>query len=203
LTGLVALGEGSNAAFASSLERDWLIALDFDPWVRSIHEQPFSLFYEFEGGVRRYTPDVMAEAFLPSGEVVTTVYEVKPREELVKDWKLYRPRFKAAVKFCRERGWRFKIVTENELRTPFVRNARFLRRYRSIAEQVLLGKQLCYTLKSLGETTPQALLAAAFLTTEYRMAALSELWRLVATRKILAMFDEDLTMHSAIWLPEK
>ncbi|WP_343618406.1 TnsA endonuclease N-terminal domain-containing protein [Ralstonia sp.] len=183
------------------MERDWLIALDFDPSVVSIRVQPFSLQYEDDGRRRRYTPDILAEAILVTGQRVTTVYEVKPREELLSDWHSYRARFKAAVRHCRTQGWRFKIMTERQIRTPYVNNAKFLRRYRTIPEQIHTAQQLEYTLKALGETTPQALLAAAYLTEEKRMAALPELWRLVAARKVGAILTEPLTMRSPIWLP--
>lgn len=202
LTGRIALSAGGNAAFESSLERDWLIALDFDPAVISIKVQPFSIQYEDDGRRRRYTPDILAEAVLPNGRRITTVYEVKPLDELRNDWHSYRARFKAAIRHCRAQGWRFKIVTEREIRTPYVVNAKFLRRYRTIPEQLHTAQQLAYTLRALGETTPQALLAAAYLTEEKRMAALSELWRLVSIRQVGAILTEPLTMRSPIWLPE-
>lgn len=181
------------------MERDWLIALDFDPSVRLIREQPFSIQYEFEGQARRYTPDILAESVSSDGQVLVTVYEVKPLDELRTDWQRYKPRFRAAVKHCRAKGWRFKIVTEREIRTPFVTNAKFLRRYRTVTPQPLVAQQLLYTLKALGETTPQTLLAAAYLPEEKQMAAVPELWRLVADRQIVALLDESLTMQSPIW----
>lgn len=199
LTGRVSLSSGGNASFESSLERDWLIALDFDPAVRLIREQPFSIHYEYNGAIRRYTPDILAESVSRQGRVLTTVYEVKPLDELREEWQRYKPRFRAAVHYCRVQGWRFKIVTEREIRTPFLNNAKFLRRYRTIHSQPVVAQQLLYTLKALGETTPQALLAAAFLPQEKQMAAVPELWRLVASREIVALLDEPLTMQSAIW----
>ena len=111
LTGRVTLGDGGGAAFESSLERDWLLALDFDSRVQSIQAQPFSIYYEHQGATRRYTPDVRADYSLATG-VATVVYEVKPYEELQANWATYRPRFKAAVRYCRDQGWRFKLVTE-------------------------------------------------------------------------------------------
>jgi len=200
LTGRVSLASGGTASFESSLERDWLIALDFDPSISLIREQPFSIYYDYLGRRRRYTPDVLVESLASDGSVHTTVYEVKPLDELRANWELYRPRFREAVRYCRARGWRFKIVTERDIRTPFVQNAKFLRRYRTILEQPLLAKQLLYTLRALGETTPQALLAAAYLTEERRMAATSELWRLVALRTVVAWLDAPLTMSTPIWL---
>ena len=200
LTGRVTLGDGGAAAFESSLERDWLLALDFDPRVQSIQVQPFSLHYEHRGATRRYTPDLRADYRLGSG-VATVVYEVKPCEELQANWSMYRPRFKAAVRYCRDRGWRFKLVTERHIRTALLDNARFLRRYRALPEQDLYVRQLLYTLRALGKTTPQALLAAAYWAEESRMAALPMLWKLIATGRLGADLQVPLTMSASIWPP--
>lgn len=56
LSGRVALGTGKTAGYESSLERDWLIALDFDWRVTHLQEQPYTLNYSHEGKRRRYTP---------------------------------------------------------------------------------------------------------------------------------------------------
>ncbi|WP_349811296.1 TnsA endonuclease N-terminal domain-containing protein [Xanthomonas dyei] len=194
------LGDGGVAAFESSLERDWLLALDFDPRVQAIQVQPFSLHYEHRGATRRYTPDVRADYRLESG-MATVVYEVKPSEELRLNWSAYRPRFKAAVRYCRDHGWRFKLVTERHIRTALLDNARFLRRYRALPEQDLYTQQLLYTLRALGKTTPQALLAAAYWAEESRMAALPMLWKLIATHRLGANLHVPLTMSAPIWLP--
>lgn len=199
LTGRVTLADGGVAAFESSLERDWLLALDFDPGVHTIQVQPFSLHYEHNGATRRYTPDVRADYGLASG-LATVVYEVKPLEELQANWSTYRPRFKAAIRYCRGHGWRFKIVTERHIRTVLLDNAKFLRRYRVLPDQEICVQQLLYTLRALGKTTPQALLAAAYWAEESRMAALPMLWKLIATRRLGADLHVPLTMSAPIWL---
>lgn len=199
LTGQVSLDSGKMASFESSLERDWLVVLDFDPAVRWIQEQPFTIDYVTSGKARRYTPDVIAE-HEQGGEVRTIVYEIKPREILRSKWSLYRPRFKAAVHFCKEKGWRFKIVTESEIRTPYLENAKFLRRYRNLPEQKLICDQLLYTFKALGATTPQALLAAAYWPKEDQMKAIPMLWKMITDGRVCAFLHEPLTMNSEIWL---
>ncbi|MGQ5255250.1 TnsA endonuclease N-terminal domain-containing protein [Xanthomonas arboricola] len=193
------LGDGGGASFESSLERDWLLALDFDLRVQAIQVQPFSLHYQHEGVTRRYTPDVRADYRLATG-VATVVYEVKHSEELRLNWSAYRPRFKAAFCYCRDHGWRFKLVTERHIRTALLDNARFLRRYRALPEQDLCVQQLLYTLRALGTTTPQALLAAAYWAEESRMAALPMLWKLIATGRLGADLHVPLTMSAPIWL---
>jgi hypothetical protein len=201
LTGRVVLADGGAAVFESSLERDWLLALDFDPKVHAIQVQPFSLHYQHEGSTRRYTPDVRADYADASGET-TVVYEIKPWEELRANWARYRPRFKAAVHYCRSEGWRFKVMTERQIRTALLDNAKFLRRYRSLPEQLLFEQQLLYTMRALGKTTPQALLAAAYWAEETRMAALPMLWKLIAARRLAADLHAPLTMSAPIWLPD-
>jgi len=200
LTGRVTLSDGGVAGFESSLERDWLLALDFDARVQAIQVQPFSLHYEHQGATRRYTPDVRADYRLGPG-VATVVYEVKPAEELQANWRAYRPRFKAAVRYCRDHGWHFKLVTERHIRTALLDNAKFLRRYRALPNQDLYVQQLLYTLRALGKTTPQALLAASYWCEESQMAALPMLWKLIATRGVGADLHVPLTMSAPIWLP--
>lgn len=203
LTGRVSIEGAGRAGFESSLERDWLICLDFDPAVVVVREQPFSIFYESDARQLRYTPDVLAQYRLSGLELRTVVYEVKPLAELRADFAKYRTRFKKAIAFCRERGWQFKIVTEKQIRTAYLENAKFLRKYRGMPVQVLYRDQLLYSMRALGPTTPQALLALAYTYHEKRMAALTELWRMVANREIRTPLDASLTMHSPIWLGEK
>lgn len=200
LTGRIVLDSGIAAGFESSLERDWLICLDFDPDVELILEQPFTLHYEVERTALRYTPDVLVRYRERSGCAAVVVFEVKLREELRSGFAKYRQRFRHMVRHCREQGWRFKIVTEREIRTPYLSNAKFLRSYRNLPSQTLYRDQLLYSMKALGPTTPQGLLAMAYLHEEKRMAALPELWRMVARREITAEFDLPLTMNSTIWL---
>lgn len=201
LTGHVALAGGGTASFESSLERDWILVLDFDPSVSHIQVQPFSLTYRNGSQSRRYTPDVLAVYSQPMDEA-TVVYEVKPWEELNNNWPKYRPRFKAAVRHCRSHGWRFKILTERQIRTPLLENAKFLRRYRNLPGQPVAVEQLLYTMRALGRTTPQGLLAASYWVEEAQMVALPILWQLIATRRIEANLSAPLTMSTPIWLSE-
>ncbi|QCP14894.1 heteromeric transposase endonuclease subunit TnsA [Pseudoduganella umbonata] len=202
LTGRLTVATGPGVAFESSLERDWLICLDFNPQVKLILEQPFTVTYETEGCTQRYTPDVLAQYDDVDGLTPIIVYEVKLLEDLRKSWSKYRKRFSAAVSFCRERDWRFKIVTEKHIRTPFLENAKFLRTYKRSPVQQLYRDQLLYSLKALGPATPQSLLAFSYLQFESKMAALPELWRMVATGELGAELSKPLTMSSPIWMPK-
>lgn len=187
------------AGFESSLERDWLRLLDFDPSVVALREQPFTIYYEADGRRTRYTPDVLVE-YSQDRRARTVVYEVKPLETLRSDWQLLRPRFKAAVKYCRAQGWQFRIVTERHIRTPRLANATFLRRYRAMAPLLVKQAQLKYTATVLGPTTPQALLVAAYWPVDEQAQAIPALWQLVANGEIEADLNKPLTMATPIRL---
>lgn len=201
LTGRLVTCTGDAATFESSLERDWLIVLDFDPNVRAIQVQPFTLLYDLGNGSGRYTPDVLVEVGEPGRDADTIVYEVKPADELRENWDKYRTRFKATWRYCRSNGWRFKVVTERHIRTPLLDNARFLRRYRGQPSHRVTCEQLLYTMRILGRTTPQALLAAAYWSADSRLAAIPMLWKMVACRQVAADLSRPLTMTCEIWLP--
>jgi hypothetical protein len=198
LTGRVRLKSGGSAHFESSLERDWLLQLDFDEQVIDVQVQPFTLHHIVSGKKRAYTPDVLATFRVGRNNVKTIVYEVKPYDELVAHWAMYKPRFKAAIKHCRLNGWRFKILTEKQIRTPFLENITFLRRYKNISPENIMRQQLLYSFRATGPTTPQGLLAAAYGSTEARMPALAILWSLVAEGVIETDLKKALTMSSRI-----
>jgi len=198
LTGKVNLEAGGTAGFESSLERDLLLILDFDPQVISVREQPFSITHIQDAAVRRYTPDVLVE--FSRDRVPTVVYEVKPLQTLREDWAILRPRFKAAVAHCRLQDWQFKIVTERHIRTPYLDNVKFLRRYRSMPPQLVRQAQLRYTATALGPTTPQALLAAAYWPKEEQALAIPALWQMVAKGDFEVDLSQPLSMHLLIKL---
>mgnify|MGYP003950874761 CR=1 FL=1 len=195
VTGKLALADGGAATYESTLERDWLLILDFDPCVTSVLVQPFTLNYALDGQTRRYTPDV--KATFDDGS--TVVFEVKPRETLRSDWTLLRPRFKAAHLYCRQQGWKFRVVNEQHIRTTYLSNARFLRRFRDLPSDPVIEATLLRSLLALGETSVQTLLVSAYWSEENRAAAVPYLWKLVATHQIGMAPMAPLTMHSIIW----
>jgi hypothetical protein len=175
------------------------LQLLFDEQVIDVQEKPFTLNINARGKNHAYTPNLSAR-FLFDGFYMnsTVVYDVKPYEELVAHWAMYKPRFKAAIKHCRLNEWRFKILTEKQIRTPYLENILFLMRYKTVSLENIMRQQLLYSFKATGPTTPQGLLAAAYGRTEARMPALAILWSLVAEGVIQADLKKTLTMSSRI-----
>lgn len=207
LTGLVPnTRTQSMTAFESSLERDFLLLLDFDPDVEWFEEQPVKITYHDESGRRRtYTPDVLVRYRTDRLQIRNTkplLCEVKYRDDLRQHWVAYRPKFRAAQCYARQRGWRFRLVTERHIRTPYLDNVKFLRPYRTVPVNDSYRTRLLNTLAHLEETDPASLLAAVCNDRWQQVQLLPLLWQLVATRQVSTDLYQPLTMHSRLWLQE-
>ena len=153
----------SGARYESSLERDFFELMMADPTVASVDAQPVHIAYKTAEGIqRRYTPDALVR-FLPdttTGVAAPALLcEVKYREEYRAKFSELKERFCAARLYARERGWRFRIVTDREIRTPRFANLRFLAGFKErpmVANDV---QSIMRTLHAKEQTTPAALLA--------------------------------------------
>jgi hypothetical protein len=207
LTGLVPNSRTqSMTAFESTLERDFLLLLDFDPGVEFYEEQPLKITYYDETGRRRtYTPDVLVRyrtERLAAGRSKPQLCEVKYRDDLRQHWTEYRPKFRAAQRYAREQGWRFRLVTERHVRTPYLDNVKFLAPYRSISGNDSYRTQLLQILSDLQETDPVSLLTRISPDRWRQVQVLPTLWQLVTTRQVGADLEQPLTMRSRMWFKE-
>src|SRR5215510_4434772 len=162
LTGLIPnTRTQSMTAFESTLERDFLLLLDFDPDVEFYEEQPLTITYYDETGQRRtYTPDVLVRyrpACVEVGRSKLHLCEVKYRDDLRQHWTEYRPKFRAAQRYARQQGWRFRVVTERHVRTPYLDNVKFLGSYRVMHVDNAHQAQLLRLLSQVQETEPVSL----------------------------------------------
>ncbi|WP_423181310.1 TnsA-like heteromeric transposase endonuclease subunit [Arthrobacter sp. NyZ413] len=107
--------------YESWLERDHLLALDFDPAVVGIASQPFRLDFELDGGHRWHIPDYFAR--LSDGTAL--VVDVRPDERIrERDQEV----FTATESACASVGWGYRRV--GGLPRAFVANLRWLSGYR-------------------------------------------------------------------------
>lgn len=190
---------GRQTAVESALESDFLAILDADPNLRGVTGQPVRIAFPGPGGrTRHYTPDFLAT--YGDDRPLQVIYEVKYRADLLANWPSLKPAFMAARRYARENGARFSIMTEVEIRGPYLANMRFLRAYRDRPYDGAIEEQLVRTIAVLGETTPMAALAAAYWDHENRIAAIAPLWRLLAIGRIRADLSQRLTMATPIWV---
>ncbi|MBB5327442.1 TnsA endonuclease N-terminal domain-containing protein [Tunturiibacter gelidoferens] len=126
ITGIIsaqkAVGE---AGYEASLERDFLLLLEFDPDVKAFEVQPLRVNWRDQSGRRRrYTPDCRVEYI--DGLRKPTIFEIKFRRSLWADWNKLRQAYRAAVHATAMEGFRFKILTEKEIRTTYLDCVKFL-----------------------------------------------------------------------------
>jgi len=205
------LKNGAGRPTESMLEQDFLVLLEFDPEVSRYGVQPIQIKWTPTGETaRRYTPDVLvtyhpvAPDWRPKHP--PTIYEVKPHEILKRDWKILRPKFKAIMKWARSNGFRFKLITDKQIRGTYLKNARFLLRFRSryrtrnyeldIHRHVILRDAL----HKIGSSTPAKLLEHVTRVPVQQRELIPTLWLLIIQEVILVDLHLPLTMNSMIWI---
>lgn len=187
-------------AFESTLERDFLLLLKFDVSVLSIDEQPIKINWcDTQGKSHSYTPDVRVDYV---DDRKSIIFEVKYRSELQQKWKEFRPKFKAAVSYCRRNNMQFRLITEDEIRTPYLKNVQFLIHHKQIIFNEQLTEYRDQILKHINShncSTPAQILDYISSDKWVQASAMPVLWYLIANHKIQADLNETLGMDSKIW----
>jgi hypothetical protein len=215
---LVSVKDRLFKSFESPLERDFLILMDFDWTVSSFYHQPVKIrFSGPDGSPRTYVPDVLVFYDIkgvPNKWRKPLLAEIKTKVDLAHRRNEYSLKFKAAEKFAKRRGWEFRVLTEDDIRTPFLSNARFLRQFRDCHPPLDQHGLLISTLKDLDETTPIRLIDEACLhrerdpeylepikaaDPEARAMLIRSMWHLVCMGIIKTDYHAKLTMESPIW----
>jgi hypothetical protein len=187
----------------SSLERDFYILLDFDVNVEKYVAQPVRIPYrDSRGNKHAYTPDVLIyyrDDIEPARSMRPLLCEIKYRRECFEKWKELKPRFRAARAYAKTRGWDFRIITEREIRTPYLENAKFLRQYRNRPLDWDHARILLDLMREFRETDPESLLLAATGDRLLQAQMLPALWHLIIRKMIGVDLTERLTMKSRIY----
>src|SRR5262245_42042068 len=204
VTGFVASGVNANqAAFESALERDFMLLVEFDPDVLSYEEQPVRIDYlSADGRARHYTPDILVTYRQTSTSTTPKpplLVEIKYRRDLFECWRELKPKFRAARRYAKERGWIFKIVTDVEIRTPYLKNVKFLRQFQRRSINPADINLLLQKISDLQSTDPESLLSAICPEAHDRAQLLPALWHLIVRRSIGVDLNQPLTMQSPIW----
>lgn len=193
---------GQHIPYESGLELDFCTILELDDAVERFESQPLAVTYVRKSGRKcRGFPDFLVTYAVKTGRAVELV-DVKSRDELRDRWAHLKPRLRAACGYARSRGWLFRLKTETEIRTAFLKNAKFLLRYLRDGADPEHAERFASTLADLRAPTIGNLLEAAYPCREDRLEALPTLWNLVARRVICVDLSAKLLMSSAIILPD-
>lgn len=192
--------------YESSLERDFMELVRFDHNVELYTPQPVKIrFCDRLGRRTTYVPDGLIEYrrdIYPARELKPVLCEVKYRDDFRKDWKRLIDCFKAAKAYALEQGWSFKVYTEYEIRTNYLKNIKFLIGYKAIVTAISVETNILTKLEELRISDPETLLMSLFRDPWIRADAIKVLWKLIALRRIGCDLTEVLTMRSRIWALE-
>ncbi len=190
-----------HAEFESPLENDYLTLLDFDPAVHSYEVQPVRV--PVPGVPKGYVPDVLVH-FQEDADGRTRaseLTEVKSEDDFRANAAKYAPKFAAAVAYCTERNWLFVKKTEKDIRSPFLANIKFLRRYGRITPDPADLLTLLRTLaRADGHSSSTRLLDTLAPDADTRARLLTALWHLVATNQVEVDLQTAFGGDVPLWL---
>ena len=127
-------GDARQIVYRSSWERTFMKYCDLTESIKSWASEEICIHYydPVSKKKRRYFPDFVIRYVDTDGLIITELVEIKPHKEVVgpdknpkrktKSW-LYAvhtyctnmAKWEAAERFCEDRGWRWRIVTEYDL----------------------------------------------------------------------------------------
>lgn len=122
-------GDPTNIIYRSSWELNVCSYFDKNPDIIWWGSEEFAIPYRspMDGKVHRYFPDFIVKT--SKGEIV--VFEVKPAAQSrppekksrvtkkyineVTTWGVNQAKWEAAVRYCKDRNWKFQVLTEDQL----------------------------------------------------------------------------------------
>ena len=132
-------GNPTNIIYRSLLERRFMVYLDNTPAVLKWNSEEIIIPYvsPIDNRVHRYFPDFYMEYKNSKSDIVKTLIEIKPSVQCkppnpkrkltktgrkskrylreVKTYIVNDAKWKQAMKYCSERGWDWRIITEKEI----------------------------------------------------------------------------------------
>jgi hypothetical protein len=188
-----------NADFESLLEAEHLLLLDHDLSVLCYDVQP--VLIPVVDVPRGYVPDVLVEFRSDEDGVIRSpeLREVKSTVDLEKNAAKYAAKFEAARTYCEQRGWSFKIITEEDIRVPRLANVKFVRAYENQEHPPPMVDEVLKRMSDMGPVDSLTLLNRLSSDLDEQLQWLPVIWHLVAKRKIDVNWDLKFGASVQLW----
>ncbi|RLA82780.1 MAG: heteromeric transposase endonuclease subunit TnsA [Epsilonproteobacteria bacterium] len=206
VSGHFAFRKQKSIAFESTLERDMITLLEFNDSVSNVIEQPVTIEYiNHNNRVVTYTPDFLVHFNEPNASLIKLdrkplLIEVKPRDKLISDWDKLKAKFKIGIKYAKDNDMIFKIYDESRIRTPYLKNILFLKRYQKLTYKIEDTDMILSLLNSVGSSSIEYILEYLTTNKDQKGLLLSVIWYLIANKKILCKLDKALNTQTNIWI---
>jgi len=205
VSGYFAFRKQKSIAFESTLERDLLTLLEFNSSVADVIEQPLTIEYiNHNGRAVTYTPDFLVDfkendASLINKPRKPLLIEVKPREKLQKHFKELKAKFKIGIQYAHANDMIFKIYDESKIKTPYLKNIIFLKRYKNLIYSTEEEENILAYVNSCGSLSVEEILEYLFVSKEQKLIALGHIWNLLSSKKLLCDFSTPLCKLTIVW----
>jgi len=126
-------GDPNNIIYRSTWEARVMTWLDKNPSIVTWASEEIAIPYHspVDNKWHRYFPDFLVKVKTQDGKTKTMMLEVKPKKQTqppeqqkrvtkqyiteVATWGVNQAKWKSAIEYCKDRGWEFKILTEDHL----------------------------------------------------------------------------------------
>ena len=188
------------------LEADFVTREDFFLHVLDIVPQPVEIPFTADSGRSYcYTPDFLvlyrAGCARPELGPKPELVEVKPEKEWRAHWRKWLAKWKAARRYAKAQGWRFRIHDETRIRDQALKNIRWLERYRRMNVREWDTERIVADVEGLGQASFAAVLDEHFGGI-YRSEGVAHLWHLLATRRLDCDISLPLGNETELWVPD-
>lgn len=202
--------------FESALEEDFFVLLRFNYLVDRFEAQPVSIeWINEEGEIGIYTPDALVfyRGDLPESKLRRPcLIEVKPTEDPADEDRPKKPediekerierklKWKAAEYYSNGKNWDFDVYYEKDIRTPFLKNARFLLRYLEREHNTKYSEALLESLECQGPLTIYnwARSVSSHATQGSLAAIYPNCYVLIANMEVQADLEEKLSLDTIV-----
>lgn len=191
----------ASVAFESTLERDFIIQMEFDSSVEEVIPQPCEIAFTGNKGRRyTYTPDFLVY-FRDAVNRPPMLVEVKPTEQWKESWRKWSEKWKTARRYAKEQGWQFRIMDDSRIRNQVLTNINYLTRYKRTAVSSDLTDALMKTVAT-GEYSSFGELLSAHANSGDSHQLKRTIWHLVANRKLDCDLSVELNDNTLLWISD-
>lgn len=186
--------------FESALERDFLYRLDFNENLLSVLEQPVQLPYlTAHGRDSTYTPDFLYVADNPGKGRTSTLVEIKYEDDLQKDAVEIWPKLDAGRAYAESQGWNYELVTDRDIRTPFLKNVKFLSAFRRQPIAPYIQDNIDDIVHGKGVVPVSYILDNTPKDSETLLTTVNQIWAMVAAGTLGCDLQKPLNNNASVW----
>jgi len=182
-------------AFESTIERDKMTLVDFDPDVQAFEEQPLVIPYQYNNKTVTYTPDLLVQTLEKC-----ILVECKP--STLVDTEDNQRKFREARNWCDQHSFAFEVVTDEQIRAGYrLSNVKRLTQYARHVISPQTKSRIYSILRAAGRPMPIIALGHEIAPSK-PVSVMSSILHLAYHHQVAMDLDkEKISDASLIWLP--